>query len=1628
MSSDESDDFDLPHNSNSGSDFEEISGPKPKGKAKTTAATVKAKPTATKAAPKTTKVATTTTKAKPKAKAKQVLVEKDQNSTDPLENLSEADDVLNDLPVSNKPSGNTKKKTASETYQKLSQLEHVLKRPDTYIGSVEAIKQYMWIYDKHSKIMVHKEISFVPGLYKIVDEILVNAADNKQRDDSMDTLKVTIDSEANTISVMNNGKGIPIEIHETEKIYIPELIFGHLLAGSNFDDEEKKTTGGRNGYGAKLANIYSTEFIVEAADKQTAKKYKQVFKNNMSVKEKPKITDNKKGEEYTKITFKPDLVKFNLPAENGLAGDMEALISKRVYDMAGTLRNVKVWLNDERIKLTGFKKYVEMYTSGVNEASKGSKAAEAPGSPGNGAIKTPIIYEECGKRWEIAFTPSDGQFQQVSFCNSIATTKGGTHVEHVVKQLVDKIIESVNKKKAKLTVKPFQVRNHLWVFVNCLIENPAFDSQTKENMTLGISKFGSKCVINEEFMKKVMKSGVIDSIMDFAKFKEEAALKKTDGSKRSRITGIVKLEDANNAGTRKAADCTLILTEGDSAKSLAVAGLSVIGRDNYGVFPLRGKLLNVREASGAQLLSNAEIQHIKQIMGLQQGKKYSSRDSLRYGSLMIMTDQDHDGSHIKGLIINFLDYFFPSLLEIPGFLVEFITPIVKVTKKKEEISFFTMPEFEKWKEENDGGRGWTSKYYKGLGTSDAKDAKKYFSRMSAHRIKFAPTQADDRSLIDMAFNKKKADDRKEWLRGFEPGTHLDQNVAQITYTEFINKELILFSMADNIRSIPSMVDGFKPGQRKVLFACFKRKLKAEIKVAQLGGYCSEHSAYHHGEASLTQTIVGLAQNFVGSNNINVLSPNGQFGTRASGGKDAASARYIFTNVEKITRVIFPASDDNVLNYLTDDGTQIEPEWYIPILPMVLVNGSSGIGTGWSSDIPNYNPIEIVNNLRRRLANEPLEPMHPWFRGFTGHIINESIPGKYKVLGEWNQPDDDTIEITELPIRVWNQSYKEQIETWINSTEKIPALVKDYREYHTETTVHFIISLTEKGKEAIKKEGIEKVFKLSANLSITNMVCFDPLGKIKKYSTPEQILDDFFDVRLAYYQKRKEYLVNDLTLSYERLSNQARFVLMIIEKKLIVSNRKKAEIVAELRKLEFRPFPVKPKPKTAGDPDQVDEEGNEEEDNDVKGSAGGAAGDFDYLLGMAISRLTAEQVAKLLLERDDKEKELQILLEKSAQDLWHTDLDSFEQEWRRIILTDTDSRRASIKKVKTIGFKPPPAAKGKGKKPAAKVELDSDGEEVYKPSVDKKPVKPKAGTQSKLDFKPTSTTVGTSASATTTGTKIESSTTSDSKPAAAKKITKRDASQLDDGAAKAPPKKKKAIASVKSDDDSEDDFEIKVKPKANTTTTSKATKSSASASQVSKDDDDDDDDEVKPVKKKPATTTTTKKVNPSKPIAGTSKATKSSKPVPKNTKKRAQILSDDDSSDSDIRKLAEEDSDSDDSNDGDGGGGKKSEDDEEDEDSIVVAKPIKKPPVPVKKRVVSAAKSSTSATTTTTKKPASNAQVSTSKQDDEDESDVPARRPARATKTKPKSYKLKVESSDENDDDEDDGSQFEEDED
>eukprot|EP00803_Ostreobium_quekettii_P008948 evm.model.scf_153.13 EVM.evm.TU.scf_153.13 scf_153:119338-130787(-) len=856
-----------------------------------------------------------------------------------------------------------KKKTIEQIYQKKTQLEHILLRPDTYIGSVEKQSQSLWVHD--GRAMVQKTVGVVPGLFKIFDEILVNAADNKARDPRMDCVRVAVDVEDNRIQVWNNGEGIPVEVHKEEGVYVPELIFGHLLTSSNYDDKELKVVGGRNGYGAKLANIFSTEFIIETCDGHRRKHYRQRFSANMSAKEAPIIKSCKASEKWTSVTFRPDLQKFGMAC---LEEETVALMRKRVYDIAGVLgKTVKVYFNDDRIPVRSFDDYVDMFLGPKDEGA-------------------PRVSQKINDRWEVCISTSEGQFQQVSFVNAISTSKGGTHVNHVVDQITKTITEKVKKKNKNASVKPFMVKNHLWVFVNCLIENPAFDSQTKELMTSKVSSFGSKCELPGPFIDKVAKSGVLDSVLSYANYREAKELKKTDGSKRSRITGIPKLDDANDAGTRNSDRCTLILTEGDSAKTLAISGLSVVGRDSYGVFPLRGKLLNVRDANMTSVTNNAEISNIKKILGLQHGKKYHDTNGLRYGHLMIMTDQDHDGSHIKGLIMNFIHHFYPSLLRMPGFLQEFITPIIQATKGSQTMTFYTIPEYETWKETLGGStKGWKVKYYKGLGTSTSKQAKEYFAALDENRKDFLWTGDEDDAAIEMAFSKKKVEERKQWLQGYQPGTYLDHSQPEIGYSDFIHKELILFSRADLERSIPSMVDGLKPGQRKILYCCFKRNLQNDIKVAQLSGYVSEHSAYHHGEQSLHMTIIGLAQDFVGSNNINLLVPSGQFGTRLQGGKDSASPRYIFTRMSKLTRHLFNEDDDKLLKYQNEEGQIIEPEWYMPILPTVLVNGAEGIGTGWSTYIPNYSPREIVHNLKLLLQGQAPVPMIPWYKGFKGSM-------------------------------------------------------------------------------------------------------------------------------------------------------------------------------------------------------------------------------------------------------------------------------------------------------------------------------------------------------------------------------------------------------------------------------------------------------------------------------------------------------------------------------------------------------------------------------------------------------------------------------------------------------------------
>ncbi|KAG5443900.1 DNA topoisomerase 2-alpha, variant 2 [Clonorchis sinensis] len=1153
-----------------------------------------------------------------------------------------------------------KRLSVERIYQKKTQLEHILLRPDSYIGSTERNVQSMWVMDEEKQCMVYRDILFSPGLYKIFDEILVNAADNKVRDPTMTCVKVDIEPEQNMIKIWNNGKGIPVVQHKVENVYVPTLIFGHLLTSSNYDDTERKVTGGRNGYGAKLCNIFSKKFIVETSSKDYKKSFRQVWTDNMTKTSDPKISPDK-GDDFTCITFYPDLQRFGMTE---LDSDTVALFVRRAYDLAATTSGVKVFLNGKRLAIKSFMDYVDLYVKANKESETTPK----------------VVFEGVNPRWQVAVAPSGSGFQQVSFVNGIATTKGGKHVDYIADQLNNKLIEIVKKKSGKsgVQIKPFQIKNHMWLFVNCLIENPTFDSQTKENMTLQPKSFGSTCTLSEKFVTQASKCGIVESVLSWVRFKAMEKLdKQCHKAKHVKLKGIPKLDDANNAGTKHSNQCTLILTEGDSAKSLAVAGLGVVGRDNYGVFPLRGKLLNVREASSKQIMDNAEINALIKIMGLQYKHKYENPESLkdlRYGKIMIMTDQDQDGSHIKGLIINFVHCNWPNLLK-HNVLEEFITPIVKVFKGKDELSFYSLPEFEEWQRSTTNWHTWRIKYYKGLGTSSGKEAKQYFSDMIRHRIRFRYTGSEDDASIQLAFDRSKASERKNWLTSWTmerkrrrelslPEPYLyGKDTRAISYHDFVHKELVLFSNLDNERSIPSMVDGLKPGQRKVLFTCLKRNLVKEIKVAQLAGSVAELSAYHHGEQSLLGTIVGLAQNFVGSNNLNVLLPIGQFGTRLSGGKDAASARYIFTALSPLTRLIFHPADDPLLNYLRDDNQRIEPEWYAPIVPMVLINGAEGIGTGYSTRIPNYNVLEVISNLYRLLDGEDTLPMLPSFRGFCG-TIQELEANRYMIHGEVAVLDDDTIEITELPVRTWTQTYKETVlEPMLNGTDKVQPCITDYKEYHTDTTVRFVVKMSAEKLREAEAIGLHKFFKLSSALTTNSMVLFDQLGCLKHYRNVDLILREFFDIRLQWYEKRKSYLEGMLAAEARKLENQARFVLEKIQSQISIENKPRKELIQILKSAAYDSDPVRAWKECLDKLASLEEEMESGSGEPTEQTESGGP-DYNYILGMPLWSLTKERKDDLLAQRDAKQNELRVLRSKTASMLWRDDLQKLEEAYKK----------------------------------------------------------------------------------------------------------------------------------------------------------------------------------------------------------------------------------------------------------------------------------------------------------------------------------------------------------------------------
>ena len=1132
-----------------------------------------------------------------------------------------------------------------EKYDKITPREHILLRPDTYIGHVESIQEIMWIFENDK--IIKKEITYTPGFLKIFDEILINARDASVIDPSCNTIKIEYNIEEGYISILNNGDiGIPVAENPKYKTMVPSMIFGELLTSSNYDDNIERSTGGRNGLGSKCANIFSTKFIVEIDDNKRNLRFKQTWTDNMLKTTEPIITKLPSGTKNSvKITFYPDFEKFNI---TDLNNDHYSLFYKRVYDIAGTSNNkkLKLYFNNKELHITNFKSYIEIYY------------------PDN------TIYYDTIDRWSVGIIYNNNvNGEIISFVNGINTYRGGSHCNIVIDNIIKILINDYIKKKDKeFKISIATIKENFSFFINAIIINPSFSSQTKDTLTTKSDKFGSKYEPSQSFLTKLSKCGIINDMLNLSKFKESANLKKTDGKKQIKISGIPKLEDANKAGGKDANKCTLILTEGDSAKATAMSGITVIGRDYYGVFPLKGKLLNVRDATSTQLLNNEEIKNLKIIIGLKQNEDYSPIDkfnNLRYGHILLLTDSDVDGSHIKGLIMNMFHALWPSLVKYNNFVQSLYTPIIKATKKnKNVLEFYNLTDYNNWKDTPEA-HSYNIKYYKGLGTSTSAEAKEYFTDINTKIINYSYNDElpEDNDAITLAFDKSRSNDRKTWLMNYDINNIIEYTQKEVSYSKFINYDLIHFSNEDLIRSIPSVIDGLKPSQRKILYGAFLRGLdKIEVKVAQLAGFVSDKAAYHHGEMSLNGAIIGMAQNFTGSNNINILKPNGQFGTKMRGGKDFASSRYIWTRFDDLTTIIFNPSDNPILNNQTDDGIPIEPEFYIPIIPMILINGTEGIGTGFSTKIPPYNPLDVINNIKNIINNKSFEKMNPWWQGFTG-TIDKIDEYNYEIHGVWKIKGNKLI-ITELPVGEWSSNYKEFLEkllegnkdikldkpikvpksdkSIIDKPEKIKKTKKQipflsYTDNNTDTRVYFELIFIDGYLETTPD--INKIYHLTKKYSITNMHLYSSNGTIKKYDTVENIINDYYEIRLEMYIKRKEHQLHILEYQLKLISFKVKFILMIINKEIDINNKKKSDIENILKENDFP------------------ELGKSFNDNTLS---------YDYLLSMPLYNLTKEKLDELRNNKDTKEAEYNELNNKNHIDIWLDELNLLEKMYTKWI--------------------------------------------------------------------------------------------------------------------------------------------------------------------------------------------------------------------------------------------------------------------------------------------------------------------------------------------------------------------------
>jgi DNA gyrase/topoisomerase IV subunit B len=1058
-------------------------------------------------------------------------------------------------------------------YENLSQREHILKRMNLYLGSKNETENTVWIINKNTNQLEKETISYSIALINSIYEALQNAVDHCLRCKSIksglnkcDTIKLNFNSETGEISVFNNGQGIKVEKFKETDQYIIEVIFSEYLSGSNFNNDAEIKIGA-NGLGIKLLNTISDYFIVETSDAINKLYYTQKFEKNNSIKNQPiiekftKISKERKVPQ-TKITFLPDYKLFNTTSEK-----IKETLDKLLYTY---LTYISVYLGD---------KYNIYYNEELITTNKLTSLSELVLDQDD--IITCKLANKNNKKEDFLevnigiYESNDGQ-EHLSLINGLYVSNGGTHIRYINKLILENLKTKLEKKlKDKVKITNKLISNYLFIFIKGDLNHLEFKNQCKNEISVSETRFK-----DYEFDKKVYKQIWEKLETEFDRIYLDKISKENVTKKTSKMRGILKYRSADKAGTSESPKCTLVIPEGDSAESCVRNGLTsnkALGYKYFGIFNIQGVPLNVRKEidikeikkngkleyiidKKKKLMENERINSLIKVMNLNYSYTYDlspkgeeEYKTLRYGKVLIATDADVDGlGMICSLILNFFNVFFPKLLERKVINI-FSTPLIRAypNKKNKYIEeFYNIEDYNEWLEKvntND----YKINYIKGLAGHSNMEIKYMFKDFEKNIYKF---ELDEKATdyFEIYFGND-ADKRKVILAGQEE--YKEDNYKEKYKNKIISCSYQLNSntkefQLDNIqRKMPHIIDGLNPARRKVLAGAIKKFKQSNntIKVFQLGGYIAEHMMYHHGSDSLNKTIINMAQNFAGSRNIPLLLPIGQFGSRYKGGDDAGSARYINTKLNKsVVELLYPTIDNDLLEYNVIDGELAEPQYFIPILPTVLLEDISLPSTGWKIEVYARDIDQVINNVKNLINNEEskINKMKYFKNKFKGKEVKNKNTNMLIGLYEIPKNSKDTIIINELPPKVWNEKY-------IDSLEK-KDFIDEVLDESTIDDVRIIVNfkkgelnklISEYQENKNYSEYLDAVeYNLNLYIKLSHHINLYQINNaVKEYKNYETVIMDWFYIRKDCYIKRINRELILLKYKIMMLENIIRFI-------------------------------------------------------------------------------------------------------------------------------------------------------------------------------------------------------------------------------------------------------------------------------------------------------------------------------------------------------------------------------------------------------------------------------------------------------------------------------------------------------